>query len=169
MNPLEIINQLESNSGVFENLFSNIPADKIKWKPSKDKWCLLEIISHLYDEEREDFRARLEKILNEDHNWDPNDPQGWVKSRNYIEKDYAKTLNDFLEERKKSILWLKDLKVKDWNVKAVHPKFGEFPAYPMLCNWLAHDYIHIRQILRLKYQMLEAGLNSGELGYAGEW
>ena len=169
MNPSEIINQLESDSKVFEVLFSNTPPDKIKWKPSEDKWSMLEIISHLYDEEREDFRARLKKILNEDSNWDPIDPQGWVKSRNYMEKDYAKTLKDFLDERKKSIEWLKDLKEIDWNVNAVHPKFGEFAAYPMLCNWLAHDYLHLRQILKLKYQMLEAGLNAGELGYAGEW
>lgn len=165
----EVINQLDSNSAVFENLFINTPSDMIKWKPSEEKWCLLEIISHLYDEEREDFRARLNKILNEDSDWDPIDPQGWVKSRNYMEKDYAKTMKDFLDERKKSIEWLKDLKVKDWNVKAVHPKFGEFAAYPMLCNWLVHDYLHIRQIVKLKYQMLEAGLNKDELGYAGEW
>ena len=169
MNPSDIINQINTNHKVFEDLLSCLPTEQVKWKPSEDKWCLLEIISHLYDEEREDFRARLKKILNEDHNWNPIDPQGWVKSRNYMEKNYADTLSDFLNERKKSVEWLKDLKVKDWNVKAVHPKFGEFSAYQMLSNWLAHDYLHMRQILRLKYQMLEAGLNPDKLNYAGGW
>jgi len=165
----EIINQLESNYKVFESLFSNNTPEQIKWKPSENKWCLLEIVNHLYDEECEDFRARLGKILNQDSEWDPIDPEGWVTSRKYIENDYFQTLKKFLDERKKSIEWLRNLKVDDWMVKAVHPKFGEFAAYPMLCNWLAHDYLHFRQIIRLKYQMLEAGLKPGEFGYAGEW
>jgi len=169
MKVVEIINQLDSNSKVFENLLSINCSEEIKWKQSEEKWCLLEIVNHLYDEEREDFRARLGKILNRDHEWDPIDPEGWVTSRKHMEKDYYQTLKNFLDERKKSIEWLKNLKVDDWNVKAVHPKFGEFAAYPMLCNWLAHDYLHIRQITRLKYQMLEDSLKPGEVQYAGEW
>ena len=38
----------------------------IQWKQSENKWSMLEIICHLYDEEREDFRSRLAKILFED-------------------------------------------------------------------------------------------------------
>lgn len=169
MKVVEIINQLDSNSKVFENLLSINCSEEIKWKHSEEKWCLLEIVNHLYDEEREDFRARLGKILNRDPEWDPIDPEGWVTSRKYMEKDYYQTLKNFLDERKKSIEWLKNLKVDDWNVKALHPKFGEFAAYPMLCNWLAHDYLHIRQITRLKYQMLEDSLKPGEVQYAGKW
>jgi len=169
MNPTEITNELDSNYKVFENLLSNNSSEQIRWKPSEDKWCLLEIVNHLYDEERGDFRARLEKILNQDSEWDLIDPEGWVTSRKYIDNDYFQTLKNFLDERKKSIEWLKNLKVNDWNVKAVHPKFGEFAAYPMLCNWLAHDYLHIRQVIRLKYQMLEPALKPGELEYAGKW
>jgi hypothetical protein len=37
-----------------------------------------------------------------------------------------------------------------------------------LHNWLAHDYLHIRQIIRIKYDYLKK--TSGEiLLYAGEW
>ncbi|MCY7361690.1 MAG: hypothetical protein LH629_06420, partial [Ignavibacteria bacterium] len=75
----------------------------------------------------------------------------------------------FISERKKSVEWLKNLEVIDWNIKAVHLKFGEFTAYQMLCNWLAHDYLHMRQIVKLKYHMLESGLSIEKLGYAGEW
>ena len=169
MKPTEVINQLKANSLIFENLLSDVSAEQIKYKPSEGKWSLLEIISHLYDEEKEDFKPRLAKILNEDSNWDPIDPQVWVISRNYMNNDFYETLNEFLDERKRSIDRLNGLEVKDWNVKAVHPKIGEFTAYQMLCNWLAHDYLHIRQILKLKYQYLEKDFKSGELKYAGEW
>ncbi|MBL8006519.1 MAG: DinB family protein [Ignavibacteria bacterium] len=169
MTPSEIILQLGSGTDVFANLFTGISHGQIKYKPSPDKWCLLEIVSHLYDEEVYDFKPRLKKILDEDHDWEPIDPQGWVVSRNYMNNNFHKTLNNFLEERKRSADWLSNLQVNDWNVKAVHPKFGEFSAFQMLCNWLAHDYLHIRQITGVKYQLLKSSLNKDELGYAGDW
>jgi len=35
-------------------------------------------------------------------------------------------------------------------------------------NWLAHDYLHIRQITRLKYDYLKQ-LTNEDLSYAGTW
>lgn len=169
MKPGEIINQLENNIDVYKNLLLRIPENFIKWKPSEDKWCLLEIVSHLYDEEREDFRARLDKILSNDSNWNPIDPQGWVISRNYIYNDYINTIEKFIHERKISVRFLRSLNNLNWNVKVSHPKFGDFVAINMLCNWLAHDYLHIRQILKTKYLYLQSGMPSGDLGYAGDW
>jgi len=169
MKPAEIINELEKNAIVFKNLFSNISTEHSKWRLSEKKWSLLEIVCHLYDEEIKDFKPRLEKILNEDSDWNPIDPQGWVISEKYSEKKFLITVESFISERKKSVEWLKNLEVIDWNIKAVHLKFGEFTAYQMLCNWLAHDYLHMRQIVKLKYHMLESGLSIEKLGYAGEW
>lgn len=166
----EFIKEFESNSWVFNSLLSSVSIDQINWRPSVEKWNFLEIVNHLYDEEREDFRARLEKILNNDINWNPIDPEGWVKSRNYSGKDYFKTLQDFINERKKSMEWLSNLKVNDWTIKVFHPGMDvEFTAYQMLASWLAHDYLHIRQIVRLKYQLLEEDLKPKSLEYAGRW
>ncbi|MBV6479975.1 MAG: hypothetical protein HGGPFJEG_02782 [Ignavibacteria bacterium] len=169
MKPEEIINQLEYNIDVYKHLLLRIPENLIKWKPAENIWCLLEIVSHLYDEEREDFRARLDKILSNDNNWNPIDPAGWVTSRNYIYNDYMDTVEKFLFERRKSIKFLRTLDHINWKVKVFHPKFGEFVALNMLCSWLAHDYLHVRQIIKTKYLFLNSGLASGDLRYAGEW
>ncbi len=64
-----IIEELDKNRFVFENLLKNKNEEEYLWKPSPDKWCLLEIICHLYDEEREDFRARTKHTLET-----PNEP-----------------------------------------------------------------------------------------------
>jgi len=168
MHSAYLITQLENNADVFKSLLSGISVEMIKWKTSEKNWSLLEIICHLYDEEREDFRARLAKILLEDHEWDPIDLQGWVVSGKYSEKDFTTVLNDFLKERKLSIEWLKNLEVHDWNIKAVHPKMGEFSAIQMLANWLAHDYLHFRQIVKTKYLYLQNSISPADLGYAGE-
>ena len=59
MNHLQIITHLRVNGDVFKYLFKNLVDEQARWKPGADRWSLLEVINHLYDEEREDFRKRL--------------------------------------------------------------------------------------------------------------
>ena len=63
MNQTRIIGELARNKSVFESLLRGVNEQQYRWKPSADKWCLLEVICHLYDEEREDFRARVKHCL----------------------------------------------------------------------------------------------------------
>src|SRR4030095_1524819 len=101
-----IIYQLQQNAEVFNSLLQNIVEDEYRWKPAPDKWCLLEVVCHLHDEEREDFRSRLKHVLdNNPGQMAALDPQGWVASRNYMDKDYQTVLNMFLVERRQSIQW----------------------------------------------------------------
>lgn len=47
------------------------------------------------------------------------------------------------------------------------PKKREASKF-FLTNWLTHDYLHMRQIIKLKYDYLEQ--QSGEMiDYAGTW
>jgi hypothetical protein len=159
----------ESNIQVFQNISTSYPAEIIKWKPSPEKWCLLEIINHLYDEEREDFRARLKNILNNKTEWDPIRPSEWVTERKYMERNLKESLNDFISERKQSIEWLNTINDSDLDITVSHHKFGDFNARQMLASWLAHDILHLRQILRLQYLYLEQSIKPNTLDYAGGW
>jgi hypothetical protein len=38
----------------------------------------------------------------------------------------------------------------------------------LISNWLAHDYLHIRQINRYCYEMLQQNTRQN-LKYAGDW
>lgn len=74
---------------------------------SPDKWSILEVINHLHDEEREDFRQRLDLVLaNPEQTWPRIDPQTWVTSRGYNERDLSSSLNNFFTERENSLSWL---------------------------------------------------------------
>ncbi|MGD8307648.1 MAG: DinB family protein, partial [Ignavibacteria bacterium] len=139
------------------------------WKQNENKWCLLEIICHLYDEEREDFRTRFISVLkNPEHTFPSVDPPGWVKERKYLDQNFNSKLNDFIKERNKSIDWLKNLSTPDWGNTHQHPKIGPMSAKMIISNWLAHDYLHIRQIIRLKFDYLK--YRTGErLQYASSW
>jgi hypothetical protein len=169
MEPSEIISQLHANQETFNGLLRGAPAVLQHWRPHAEHWCLLEISCHLYDEEREDFRARVRSVLE-----DPSqalasiDPQAWVSERRYLEQDFMSKLDAFIAEREASIAWLKELEHPNWEQAYQHPTHGPLPAKMFLSNWLAHDYLHIRQITRVKYHYLQAHAGV-PLDYAGSW
>lgn len=164
-----IIEQLQKNKTVFYNLLKDEKEAKFLWRPSPDKWNLLEIICHLYDEERDDFRFRVQWVLNTPYEIPPPiDPHGWVKKHNYIEQDYKTMLDKFIIERAQSIIWLTSLEHANWNNSFEHSKLGILTAKHFLVNWLAHDYLHIKQILKLKFDYLKYQ-SEESLDYAGVW
>jgi|SRR5579863_5404694 len=164
-----IIDNLARNKDVFKSLLSGLSAEEYTYKIQPDKWCLLEIICHLYDEEREDFRARTKHTLEQqESSWLTINPQNWPAERNYMQNGYEETIHKFLQEREQSIAWLKGLKNPDWDKFYVHPKVGNVTALLLLKNWLAHDYLHFRQITRTRYEYLKT-LGIEPLDYAGEW
>ena len=96
----QMIALLTANGEMFRLFFKNLSDDQAHWKPATDRWSLLEVINHLLDEEREDFRKRLTLVLNNaEESWPPIDPEGWVIQRDYNRKDLSNSLNDFFEER----------------------------------------------------------------------
>lgn len=169
MNHLFIIHQLSYNKNTFHSLFSGIDKEQYTWKPIPDKWSLLEVLCHLYDEEREDFRARLKHTLETPQLPLPKiDPPGWVAERKYTEWKYTETLEKFLAERRKSVEWLNSLVNPEWTNTHQHPTLGKLSVEMFLCNWLAHDYLHFRQITKLKYDFLKQS-NNVRFDYAGNW
>lgn len=167
--PEYIVHELSANKSVFESLLSGISNEEYLWRMKPEKWCLLEIVCHLHDEEREDFRARLKHVLmNPELSLPPINPQGWVAERKYIEQDYKHILTLFLQERNESVKWLGSLENSEWDRAHAHPKFGPMNGKLFLSNWLAHDYLHIRQIITLKFHYLKS-VTGEELNYAGEW
>ncbi len=164
-----LIQQLESNAYVFSNLLSNKSLEEIQFKPEPNSWNMLEIICHLVDEEKEDFRMRLKTVLETPGSFPPPiDPEGWPTDRNYLDKDFQEKLDEFLQERKISIDWLQSIDHFAWENSYNHVKLGPLSAKLFLSNWLAHDYLHIRQITRLHHQYLKV-LSGEDLSYAGTW
>jgi hypothetical protein len=150
-------------------LLSNKDRSEYLWKHAENEWCLLEIVCHLYDEEREDFRQRVRQTLeNPGSPPPPIDPENWVHQRKYIEKDYQEMLDSFLLERSKSIEWLKGLQNPQWDNNYRHPELGALSAKYFLTNWLAHDILHFRQIITLQYQYLQQSTEV-DLIYSGSW
>lgn len=164
-----LINELETNAQVFQHLMKVSSADQVTWKPDENKWCLLEIVCHLVDEEVLDFRTRVNTALHpDDYSFVPIDPVGWVNAKSYISQDYAHKVDQWLSEREESIHWLKSLESPNWESVLVHPELGKMSAGQFLENWVAHDFIHLRQMTRTKRAYLNH-MAQKDIGYAGKW
>ena len=65
-----IIRQLTSNMESICALLESIPEAQAQWKPDPETWSLKEVMAHVYNEERIDFRKHLREMFH-----DP--PQPW--------------------------------------------------------------------------------------------
>lgn len=164
-----IIDELNRNKQIIEHFLVGLSPKVYLWKQTAEKWCLLEITCHLLDEEREDFKARIQHIFQYPNTpFPPIAPERWVTERKYMEQDYEEVVKLFLAERTKSISWLQALQNPAWDNAYEHPHFGRMSAKMLLMNWLAHDFLHIRQILRLKNDYYRHNIQEN-LSYAGNW
>jgi hypothetical protein len=173
-----IYQELARGAVMIPALVSGVTTEEARVRPSPEAWSVLEVVCHLLDEERYDFKVRLDYVLHKpDQPWPPIDPPGWVTAHHYIERDLAQVLDEFLEERGRSLAWLKSLSASqpspDWDA-AVEAVFGpseriRIRAGDMLVAWAAHDVLHMRQLVELRYARLLRLAEPYNEMYAGGW
>ncbi len=154
-----LVNQLETSGRILADIFIDTGDDELRWKPSPERWSMLEVLVHLWDEEKDDFRHRLALTLEDPlQEWSPIDPEGWVDERRYNQRDPAAALAGFRQERAASLEWLRGLDHPAWGHGHEHPQLGVMRAGDLMASWTAHDYLHIRQIsnLRIEYLAVKA-------------
>lgn len=107
--------ELQNNTEIIRTLLSGVKPEEARLKPSPESWSMLEVVCHLYDEEREDFREHLDFILHrQNEEWHRIDTEGWVTERKYNEQNFAEMQEKFFVERKRSLTWLNGLLNPDW-------------------------------------------------------
>jgi uncharacterized damage-inducible protein DinB len=158
-----------NSTEIIRALLAGISQEEAQVKPNAKSWSILEVVCHLYDEEREDFREHLDFILyHQSEEWHTIDPQGWVTSRKYNEQEFDEMLNNFLGERRKSLDWLKGLSNANWETTNTS-EYGPMSAGEMFASWIAHDNLHIRQLVQLKRFQIEKIAQPYGILYAGDW
>jgi hypothetical protein len=91
-----------------------------------------------------------------------------VTERQYNQRDLEKSISQFLQERENSLKWLGTLGEPDLSV-AIEGKFGRMRAGDMLMSWVAHDLLHLRQLVELHYAYHKQQAQPYDVGYAGDW
>jgi hypothetical protein len=169
MATLTLIQQLITNAEKIRALVQGLPSDQAHWRPKEDAWSILEVVGHLADEERLDFRVRLEITLHRpDEPWPAIDPGGWVQAHHYNDGDLQETLSSFLAAREDSLNWLRGLASPNWEATYEAP-FGQIKAGDLLAAWVGHDLLHMRQLVELLWSHLLLEVEPYRVEYAGEW
>jgi hypothetical protein len=91
-----------------------------------------------------------------------------VINRGYNARDFDTSLNNFLAERGNSLMWLQQLSRPNWENLNEGPN-GPLAAGDLLASWLAHDFLHIRQLARLHWQYVGANALPYQTTYGGPW
>ncbi len=166
----KLVAHLEATPEVLDGLLRDVPLEHARWKPKRDAWSMLEVVCHMADEDRKDFRPRLKSLLYDTppgSSITPINPPAWVIEGKYNARDLLASLEDFRAERKISLEWLQTLP-RDLALERSAPD-RDITAGQVLFSWLAHDYLHIRQITRLHYDFLALEAQPYDIGYAGKW
>jgi hypothetical protein len=169
MNLEKLILQMANDAQRIRVLVEGVGEEHARWKPAPDAWSILEVVNHLLDEEKLDFRVRLDITLHRPEEvWPGIDPAGWVSERRYNERDLGESLLGFLTAREHSLAWLKSLGSPNWEVSYEAP-WGSIRAGDLMAAWVAHDLLHMRQMVELHWAYTMRNVEPYSARYAGEW
>ena len=164
-----LVDQMRANARRIEALAGAVSLEQARWKPRPEDWSILEVVNHVYDEEREDFRLRLDITLHRpSESWPPIDPPGWVTARAYLQRDLGESLQRFLAERQTSLAWLENLDAHNWEASVQAP-WGRISAGDLMTSWANHDTLHMRQLVELLHAWSVRLGEPYSPEYAGTW
>lgn len=165
----QLTRQLSANARTIRAMLETIPEDQAQWKPDEQTWSLQEVMDHIYNEERVDFRSHLEEFFSH-----PQQPWGALKQEWVTIVNCQKALALFLEERENSIEWLSKLESPDWAIPVETP-FNDgaqkiiLTAGDVMVSWVAHDFLHMRQLNELLFAWNQSRADPFKVEYAGNW
>jgi hypothetical protein len=161
--------RMRVNTHVVAALCADVDEQQARWRPTPEAWSMLEVVCHLVDEECEDFRRRVDLTLHApEQAWPPIRPVEWVHERGYALRALPQELNHWLAEREASAAWLLGLHEPDWNSSHAAPGGASLRAGDLLAAWLAHDFLHIRQLTELQHAWHAQQAAPYACGYAGD-
>jgi hypothetical protein len=129
-------------------------SDKVlRYKPSPEKWSILEILAHLADVEIIYSHRMRQMIAQQGSTIAPVDQDAWAAHLGYLEAAPAELVAQFGVNRHHNVRLLRRLKPSDLAKSAYHPeKKGDVTLEEQVPRFAAHDANHIEQIERLKKQ-----------------
>ncbi|MBN1876777.1 MAG: DinB family protein [Anaerolineae bacterium] len=161
--------QMTNNAQTIRAFVQGVAEPQARWKPTPTSWSILEVINHLVDEESEDFQTHIDFILHDKTGqWPRINPQQWAVERGYNQRDLAQSIQNFMVVREASVKWLRSLESPAWETTCKTP-FGQIKAEEVLLSWVAHDLLHLRQLVKLHWLYLIGRVGPDSVRYAGNW
>ena len=130
---------------------SGLSEQTLRFKPSPDKWCVLEILGHLADIETV-YGYRLRQMLADTKPViAPLDQEAWARNLNYLNSPPMELVAFYALARHHNLRLLRSLKASDLTKSAFHPEMQrEMTAVELVERMGGHGAAHLQQIERLK-------------------
>ena len=130
---------------------SGLAEQILRYKPSPDKWCVLEILGHLADVEII-YGYRLRQMLADTKPIiAPLDQDAWAHNLNYLDSPPSELVAFYGLARHHNLRLLRSLKVSELSKSAFHPEMQRDMTVADLVERMGgHGAAHLQQIERLK-------------------
>ena len=130
-----------------------VNAAALRYKPSPEKWCILQIVAHLADVEIV-LGHRLRQALAEAQpTFAVMDQDAWADNLGYMEASFEDSLEAYRVARKANLRLLRRIAEADLGKGGFHPELKRSLTVAEIIQRLAaHDPNHLGQIERLKQQ-----------------
>ena len=154
------IEVLEKTPKILEAYLSGLSNNWLKKNEGENTWSPYDIIGHLICGEKTDWIIRAKTILSKSENkiFEPFDRFAQLKENQ--NKSVSDLITEFKSLRKSNLKELKSLNIskKDFQLKGVHPEFGEVTLEQLISTWVVHDLGHISQISRVMAKQYETNV-----------
>jgi DinB superfamily len=130
---------------------SGLSPEVLRYKPSPEKWSILEVLGHLADIEIV-YGYRLRQMLaDEKPVIAPMDQNAWARHLGYIDAPAPELVAAYGLNRHQNVRLLKRLKAADLEKAAFHPEYQKNVTVGSLVERMAtHGANHLEQIEKLK-------------------
>ncbi len=138
---------LRSTPAALDTILSNVSTAASKARPSAGEWSLVEILSHLYDVDKEVNIPRIKELkANPEPFFTAINTDDWADLKNYQANHLSTILPLFIQTRIALIDEILSLDAADWQKTISHTIFGPTSVLEIIKFMAQHDRIHIQQI-----------------------
>jgi DinB superfamily len=132
-----------------------LPEKTLRYKPSPDKWCILEILGHLSDVEiLYSYRIR-QMLADKDPVIAPINQDDWAKNLGYLESSSPELVALYGLNRQANVRLLRRLKADDLHKSARHPELDHRVTVADYVQMMSkHGLDHLEQVERLKKEAM---------------
>ena len=144
------IGQLETTPEILRLMMEGLSTEDVNWKPGPKRFSIAETLEHLSHVEGHCFRARVERIVEEDTPAiEPYDTDAYFAAGQYSGRDAEDSFDHFEEQRELNLEYLRGLPGSAASRTGRHAELGEITVGQLMNEWALHDLGHIRQIAEI--------------------
>jgi len=144
------LGQLESTPELLRLLMGGLSEEDASWKPGPKRFSIAETLEHLSHVEGHCFRARIERMVEEDNPAvEFYDTDTYFAAGQYSGRNAEDSFDHFEEQRELNLEYLLALPDTAAARTGMHSKLGAISVSHVMNEWAFHDLGHIRQIAEI--------------------